>query len=122
MAVDLSAIVSSRLWQRLHEEDGLRWALLVVAPPKRGCHSTRIVVRAFGDAPLDTVRGLIRPGEVSFIFVRADGVDAGAPRRVKLMVASFISSTVPFKQRVCFGEASAAVVSQITTHPAARRV
>jgi len=99
------------LWPRLHTDDSIRWAVLTVAPPAPYRASTppaRVVVSATGNAPLSAVRAQIPANELSFVLVRADGVDAtGGPHRVKLIVVSLLPPSVSFREKIALGETSA---------------
>ena len=106
------------MWERLALDGGdLWWALLRVEPPSRGHASNRLVVEAHGDAPLSEVRSLLcaKPA-LAFLLLRAEGVDVGAPVRIKRMVFSYLPPGVPFSARIAFGETSKALVASLNGH------
>ena len=108
----------AQVWAKLHEEHSpLRWVLLRVAPPSRGKAGSTLVIEAHGDAPLAALGArLAAAPSLAFILLRADGVDSGAPLRIKTMILSYLPATAQFRERIAFGELSKCVVKALPGH------
>lgn len=114
MAVDLSNLEECKVWSKLHSVDSdFRWALLRC---EKNGNRNEVHVFAYGDAPLNTIKKYLFSDVLVFLLLRVDGVDTGAPKRIKTMVFSVVPSSLPFSARIAFGEVSKALVYVLFFH------
>lgn len=109
VAVDLSLIKDSKLWERMqHGEDGLEWAVLTPSTEGKG---VKLFVSAVGDTPLDDLKTRLVEDALLYVVLRVTGDKTHS----RLCIFSWMGPHVPFRAKSASREVSAQVVGQLVT-------